>query len=270
MSDSDEQELLTEIDDHGIARITFNRPQARNALTTGMVHIMREFLKTIEYDPAVRCVIMTGAGEHFMAGGDVKGFGRALDVTPDERRRDFENRAGGAISLFAAMERCPKPIIAKVRGACAGASVGWAAAADFTYVSDTAIFLVAHIALGTSPDGAVTWHLPRTIGIRKAKEMALLGDRLSAAEAVEFGLANKMLPDAELDEAVEKLAMRLANGPSVAIGRTKLLINEWEHNSLATQMELEAQSFGICAATDDFYEGIRSFTEKRKPVFKGH
>jgi 2-(1,2-epoxy-1,2-dihydrophenyl)acetyl-CoA isomerase len=267
---SDEQELLTEIDEHGIARITFNRPQVRNALTSAMLSDMREFLKLIEYDPAVRCVVMTGAGDHFMAGGDVKGFDQALEATGDERRRDFEDRAGAAITLFTAMERCPKPIIAKVRGACAGASVGWAAAADFTYVSETAIFLVAHIALGTSPDGAVTWHLPRAVGLRKAKEMALLGDRLSAAEAVEFGLANKMLPDAELDAAVEALALRLAKGPSLAIGRTKLLLNQSAHNQLATQMDLEAQSFGICAGTDDFQEGVRSFAEKRKPVFKGN
>lgn len=264
-----EQEILTEIDGP-IARITFNRPHVRNALTAGMVETMRDFLKRIEHDPAVRCVVMTGAGEHFMAGGDVAGFARAVDATPDERRWDFEQRARSAVPLFSVMERLPQPIIAKVRGAVAGASVGWVAASDFVLVSDTALFVVAHIHLGTSPDGAVTWHLPRTIGVRKAKEMALLGDRLSAAEAVELGLANRLVPDAELDAETEKLAKRLANAPSYAIARTKRLINQAHANSLAQQMDLEAESFGACAATDDFVEGVRSFTEKRKAAFKGH
>lgn len=261
-------ELITEIDGP-IARITFNRPQARNALTSAMVLGMREFLMRIETDPAVRCVVMTGAGEHFMAGGDVGGFARAIDAAPAERRRDFEERARSAMSLFAVMERLPQPIIAKVRGAVAGASVGWVAAADFVLVSETALFVVAHIHLGTSPDGAVTWHLPRAVGLRKAKEMALLGGRLSAAEAVDCGLANRLVPDAELDAETEQLALRLASGPSVAIARTKALLNQAFANPLARQMELEAESFGACAATDDFAEGVHGFIDKRKTIFKG-
>ncbi len=264
-----EQEILTEIDGP-IARITFNRPHVRNALTSGMVETMREFLKKIEHDASVRCVIMTGAGDHFMAGGDVAGFGRAMDATPDERRSDFEQRARSAMPLFAVMERLPQPIIAKVRGACAGASVGWVAAADFVLLSETALFVVAHIHLGTSPDGAVTWHLPRSIGLRKAKEMALLGDRLNAQQAVDAGLANRVVADAELDAETEKLAHRLAAGPSVAIARTKRLLNESNGRSLAQQMDLETENFGACAATEDFAEGIRAFNEKRKAVFSGH
>ena len=265
---SEEPELLTEIDG-AVARITFNRPKVRNALTVGMVKGMQEFMKACEHDDRVRCIVMTGAGGHFMAGGDVQGFAKAVDVTPDERRRDFEQRALGAANLFAVIERMPKPIVAKVRGAVAGASVGWVAASDFALVSDTALFVVAHILLGTSPDGAVTWHLPRAIGLRKAKEMALLGDRLSAQEAVEFGLANRVVPDAELDAETEKLVDRLANGPTLAIGATKLLMNQASGNQLERQIQLEAQSFGNCAATRDFQEGIKAFVEKRSATFKG-
>ncbi|RJG08280.1 enoyl-CoA hydratase/isomerase family protein [Massilia cavernae] len=218
-----DQELITEIDGP-IARITFNRPQARNALTAGMVVAMREFLKQIETDPSVRCVVMTGAGDHFMAGGDVAGFAQALDAAPGERRRDFEERARSAMSLFAAMERLPQPIIAKVRGAVAGASVGWVAASDFVLVSDTALFVVAHILLGTSPDGAVTWHLPRAIGLRKAKEMALLGDRLSAAEAVAFGRQNRTSSaDAELDAETEEASAAPGERRASPFARTKML-----------------------------------------------
>lgn len=265
---TDQPELLTSIED-GIARITFNRPHARNALTGYMVDTMREFLKTVEHDPAVRCVIITGAGDHFMAGGDVKAFNEVLDMDGEARRRHFEIKASNAVGLFAVMERLPKPIIAKIRGACAGAAVGWAAAADFVLVSDTALFLVAHIKLGTSPDGAVTWHLPRVVGLRKAKEMAMLGDRVLAEEAVAIGLANRMVPDAELDAETEKLARRLAEGPTVAIGRTKQLLNVAAENTLQRQMQLEAEGFGACAVTDDFIDGMRSFAEKRAPVFKG-
>jgi 2-(1,2-epoxy-1,2-dihydrophenyl)acetyl-CoA isomerase len=265
---TDEPELLTEIND-GVARITFNRPKVRNALTTGMVTGMTDFMKRCEHDDAVRCIVMTGAGGHFMAGGDVAGFAKAIDQTPEERRLDFEGRARGAMGLFTVMERIPKPIVSKVRGAVAGASVGWVAASDFVLVSETALFLVAHIALGSSPDGAVTWHLPRSIGLRKAKEMCLLGDRLSAQDAVDFGLANRLVPDDQLDLETEKLIQRLASGPTKAIGRAKLLLNQSFANSQGTQMELEAQSFGDCAATSDFEEGVRGFVEKRKAVFKG-
>lgn len=263
-----EPELLTEIDG-AVARITFNRPQVRNALTTGMLKSMQEFLKECEHDDRVRCIVMTGAGGHFMAGGDVQGFARAVDVSPEERRRDFEMRALGAANLFAVMERIPKPIVSKVRGAVAGASVGWVAASDFVLVSDTALFIIAHVGLGTSPDGAVTWHLPRVIGLRKAKEMALLGDRLSAQEAVDFGLANRLVPDAELDAETEKLIDRLANGPTKAIGATKLLMNQAFGNQLERQIQLEAQSFGDCAATSDFKEGVKAFVEKRRAAFEG-
>lgn len=265
---SDEPELLIDIAD-GVARITFNRPHVRNALTAGMVIGITEFMKECELRDDVRCIVMTGAGGHFMAGGDVQGFAAAIDNPPDVRQRDFENRARSAMALFTVMERMPKPIVAKVRGAVAGASVGWVAASDFVLISDTALFLVAHIALGTSPDGAVTWHLPRSIGLRKAKEMCLLGDRLSAQDAVDFGLANRIVADDQLDEETEKLVRRLANGPTRAIGATKLLLNQAFANSQGMQMELEAQSFGKCAATSDFEEGIRGFVDKRKAVFEG-
>jgi 2-(1,2-epoxy-1,2-dihydrophenyl)acetyl-CoA isomerase len=263
-----EPEILTVIDGP-IARITFNRPQVRNALTAGMIERMRDFLAEIEFDSTVRCVVMTGAGDHFMAGGDVAGFGRSLELPPVARRRDFEQRARVAMPIFATLERLAKPVIAKVRGAVAGASVGWVAASDFVLVSETAMFVVAHVLLGTSPDGAVTWHLPRVVGLRKAKEMALLGGRLNAQEAVDCGLANRMVPDAELDTETEDLALRLASGPSIAIGRTKLLLNQAHDHELAQQMQLEVESFGICAGTSDFVEGVSAFNQKRKATFRG-
>jgi len=263
-----DEDLLTEVDG-AIARITFNRPHVRNALTAAMLERMRDFLMQVEYDPKVRCVVIAGAGGHFMAGGDVSGFAAAIEFPGAERRRDFERRARRAAPIFTVMQRMPQPIIAKVRGAVAGAAIGWIAASDFVLASDTAKFIVAQTSLGTSPDGGITWFLPRVVGMRKAKEMALLGLSFSAKEAMACSLINRVVGDAELDAEVEALASGLASGASFAIGRAKLLINASTVHSLANQLELECKAFGDCAATDDFAEGVRAFVEKRQALFRG-
>lgn len=266
---SGEPELLTEIGE-GIARITFNRPQARNALTMTMVEGMIDFLRECERRDDVRVIVLAGAGDHFMAGGDVKSFAQAAQASPEERRGQFETLALDNLPLFALMERIAKPIVAKVRGACAGASVGYVAAADFVLISNTALFMVANAAIGTSPDGATSWHLPRIVGLRKAKEMCLLGERLSAQQALDCGLANWLHADAELDAATEKLVGRLAKGPSIALGQAKLLLNAAQGNALNEQLSLEGRAAGICGASEDFAEGVASFVEKRTPQFKGY
>lgn len=265
---TEQPELVTEIAD-GVARITFNRPEARNALTTAMVHAMIAFLRECEGRDDVRVIVLAGAGDHFMAGGDVKAFAEAAALPADVRRAQFEELALDNLALFTVMERMAKPIVAKVRGACAGASVGYVAASDFVLASDTAMFVVANIALGTSPDGAVTWHLPRLVGPRLAKQMCLLGERLAAREALAAGLVNWVHRDNELDAATEALVARLAAGATTAIGFAKNMLNVSLANPLGEQLALEARYAGQSGATDDFAEGVRAFVEKRKPVFGG-
>lgn len=266
LTDRREADLLTAIDGP-IARMTFNRPQVRNALTADMLGEMAEFLERAEADPKIRCIVMTGAGDHFMAGGDVRGFADSLEASPAARRADFERRAGRAIPVFEAIARLTKPLVAKVRGAAAGASISWIAAADFVLVSDTAFFVFAHIGLGLSPDGGLSLFLPRVIGLRKAKELILLGGRLEASQAVAVGLANRLVPDADLDGETESLCRRLAAAPAEAFARSKRLLARAGTDELMAHMALEAESFGACAATEDFAEGVRAFLEKRKPVF---
>lgn len=261
-------ELLTEIA-AGIARITFNRPHVRNALTAGMVADMTSFLRECEQRDDVRVILLTGAGDHFMAGGDVKGFAEAVNAPADRRRAVFEGLAHDAAPLLSLMERIAKPIVAKVRGACAGASVGYVAGADFVAASDSAIFMVANLSLGLSPDGATTWHLPRVVGMRKAKQMCMLGERLTAQQALEVGLVSWIHADAELDEAVEKLLRRLAIAPTVAMGEAKRLLNSAPGQALTNQLALEAEAAGRCGATEDFAEGVAAFVEKRTASFRG-
>lgn len=260
------QDLLTRIDGP-VAHITFNRPAVRNAVNQGMLAAMRDFLAGIEQDPKVRCIVLTGAGDHFMAGGDVQGFKATLERSPEQRRADFTARVATAGRLFLQMERMPQPLVVRVRGAVAGAALGFVGAGDFAVCSDNAIFILSHVKIGASPDGASSYYLPRVLGVRKAKELAMLGERLDAAQALALGLATHVVPDAELDARVDALVRKLVEAPAESVRRAKMLMDAALGNTLAQQLKLEAESFAACAATDDFIEGVSAFAEKRAAVF---
>ncbi len=260
------EDLLTAIDG-AVARITFNRPQARNAVNSGMLAAMDRFLQSIEHDRQVRCIVIGGAGDHFMAGGDVIGFKEALEKGSEQRRAEFEARVQSAAPLFLQLARMPQPIVARVQGAAAGAAVGFVAGADIVICGASSIFVVAHVNIGASPDGSTSYHLPRAVGVRKAKELALLGEKLNAQEALALGLVNRVVPDAELDQAIASVVDRIVAAPATSIRRAKFLMQQSLGNSLERQLQLEAESFAECAATDDFVEGVSAFAQKRKAVF---
>jgi len=205
-----------------------------------------------------------------MAGGDVKSFAQmAKEQSPEELRTHFLHRIHDLHGFVSAMRRFPKPIIASVRGAAAGAGVSLAAACDLIIASEDAFFTLAYCHIGISPDGSATYSLPRMVGVKKAMEMVLLGDRLDAEAMAAAGLVNKVVPAAALDEETAKLAGRLAKGPTRAYSHAKRLMYASINNQLEHQLQLEAEAFADCAGSEDFREGVSAFVEKRKAVFKG-
>jgi 2-(1,2-epoxy-1,2-dihydrophenyl)acetyl-CoA isomerase len=253
----------------GIATLTMNRPEARNALSMEMRSQLCTALHDVEVDDSVRCVILTGAGEHFMAGGDVKGMGESIKKPPAEIKQEFLLRIHDLHPIMFAMRRMPKPIIASCRGAAAGAGVSMALACDLVIAADDAFFTLAYCKIGTSPDGSSSFHLPRAVGIKKAMEIALLGDRFDAQAAKDMGMINFVTPGEQLEEETLKLASRLARGPTHVYGNTKALFYRSLESEFESQLQAEAEYFADCASRADFKEGVNAFIEKREPRFTG-
>ncbi len=260
--------LLVSKDD-GVATLTMNRPEVRNALSMEMRTAMSDAIDDVEHDPSIRCVVLKGSGDHFMAGGDIKSFEPYTQLPPAERQSAFERRIHNLHPMIIAMRRMPKPIIASVRGAAAGAGMSFMMACDLAIAGDDAFFIYAYVGIGASPDGSGSFYLPRLVGLRKALEIAMLGDRFDAQAAKDLGLVNFVVPAADLEAETDKLARRLANGPTQAYAGVKRLMHASGGNSLETQLAMEAASFGRCAATDDWVEGVTAFLEKRRAQFKG-
>jgi 2-(1,2-epoxy-1,2-dihydrophenyl)acetyl-CoA isomerase len=254
----------------GVATLTMNRPEARNALSMEMRAQLIEVLHDIEHNDNVRCVVLKGAGDHFMAGGDVKGMSESIKKDPSDVRKEFLLRIHDLHPIMFAMRRMPKPIIASCRGAAAGAGVSMALACDLVIAADDAFFTLAYCKIGTSPDGSSSFHLPRAVGIKKAMEIALLGDRFGAQEAKDIGMINFVVPTAELDAETAALAQRLAAGPTHVYGNTKALFYRSLESEFESQLQAEAEYFADCASRADFREGVSAFVEKRSPNFTGN
>ena len=254
----------------GIATLIMNRPDARNALSMDMRKQLSEALHDVELDQSVRCVVLKGAGEHFMAGGDVKGMGESIKKSSNEIKKEFILRIHDLHPIMFAMRRMPKPVIASCRGAAAGAGVSVALACDLVIAAEDAFFTLAYCKIGTSPDGSSSFHLPRAVGIKKAMEIALLGDRFDAQTAKDIGMINFVVPTETLDSETDRLARRLASGPTHVYGNTKALFYQSLESEFESQLQAEAEYFSDCASRQDFKEGVSAFIEKRSPVFTGN
>lgn len=251
----------------GVATLTLNRPKALNALDTAMTKAFVPAVQQIASDPSIRVLIVQGAGDHFMAGGDIKNFSETLTASGAERKKHFLEMIHFIHAGIELMQRMDVVTVAKVRGACAGFGMSIAIGCDLTVASDDAYFATAYKAIGLTPDGGQSYFLPRLVGVKKAMELTLLSERIKADEAARLGFINKVVSVAELDAAVDRIAAQIARSARGSIAGIKRLTNTSMSNTLSAQLNAEAESFSTCASKDDFAEGIRSFIEKRPAKF---
>jgi 2-(1,2-epoxy-1,2-dihydrophenyl)acetyl-CoA isomerase len=253
--------------DGPVATLTLNRPESLNVLDLDMIDALVAHTATLAGDATVRCVVIRGSGKHFMAGGDIRMFAKQLAVSPPERQREFSRIIERVHVAIEQLQRMPQPVVASVQGAVAGFGLSLMGACDLAIAADTAYFTSAYRHIGVTPDGGSTWTLPRVVGVKKAMEIVLLGERFDAKEALRLGLVNRIVPEPALADATIVLADALATGPALAIANGKRLINQSLSQSLSAQLAAEAASFAACAARPDFAEGIEAFLAKRPPRF---
>jgi 2-(1,2-epoxy-1,2-dihydrophenyl)acetyl-CoA isomerase len=249
----------------GVATITLYRPDAANAIDLALARELMQVAIRCDEDPSVRAVILTGAGKMFCAGGDLKSFAAQGDRLPS-LLKEITTNLHAATSRFA---RMAAPLVVAVNGTAAGAGFSIAISGDLVVMAESAKLTMAYTAAGLSPDGSSTWFLPRLVGMRRAQELMLTNRRLSAAEALEWGLVNQVVPDAELAATAGALAKQLASGATRAFGTVKSLLASTFSESLETQMELEARGIAAMAGGADGREGIEAFVAKRAPKFSG-
>jgi 2-(1,2-epoxy-1,2-dihydrophenyl)acetyl-CoA isomerase len=248
-----------------VARVVLSRPDAFNAVSLKMALELREAMRRVEMDGALRALILTGDGRAFCAGGDVAGFHAALPA-PEQLIKDIVLPLHDAVAIMTHMD---KPVIAAVNGVAAGAGVGLLLAADLALAAESAKVSLAYTGIGASPDGGTTFYLPRVVGVRRALELVLENRVLGAQEALGFGLFNAVVPDAALQTGALERAQRLAAGPTRAYGTAKRLVHGSFDSSFESQLMREGRGIAAMASTADFAEGVTAFVQKRKPDFKG-
>jgi 2-(1,2-epoxy-1,2-dihydrophenyl)acetyl-CoA isomerase len=259
------QTLLFEVNEN-IAKITLNRPEAMNALSTDLATELIQVFESLSANSDIRAVVLTGTGKAFSAGGDVKQMATVIGEDAPNKFRlalDIYHR------LILLMRELPKPIIAAVNGVAAGAGFNLALACDVRIAASTAKFSQAFIRIGLIPDFGGTFFLPRIVGWAKAMELMMTGELIDAEKAKELGLVNLVVKGDELNETAGFFAKQAAELPTSAIGRLKKLLDASYTSTLSQQLELEAEMQMQCSATEDFTEGVKSFVEKRQAKFKG-
>ena len=249
--------------DQGIATLTLNRPAVMNALNFDIVHALDRHLEAMRFDPGVRVVIITGAGEKaFCAGADLK---ERATLSP-EQVKGFLFLLG---QVFNAIEQHPKPVIAAINGSAFGGGLELALAADIRLAAESAVVGLTETRLAIIPGGGGTQRLPRLIGKGKAKELIFTGRRIGAAEALSIGLVNQVCAVDQLQAEALKMAAEICQGGPIAVQQAKYAINAGLESDLHTGLAIEANAYQICIPTEDRLEGLAAFREKRKPVYRG-
>ena len=248
---------------NGVGKITLNRPEKYHSFVREMALQLQELLDNYKEDKAVRAILITATGKAFCAGQDL---GEATDPNGPELTQIVQEHYNPIIRKIRNIE---KPIVAAVNGVAAGAGASIALACDIVVATESASFIQAFSKIGLIPDSAGTFFLPRLIGFQKALALAMLGDKISASEADAMGMIYKCVPTDEFDDTITKVALKLANMPTKALGLIKELFNTSMTNDLKSQLALESKLQIEAASTEDYAEGVAAFIEKRKPEFKG-
>ena len=249
----------------GVATITLNRPANMNAMSPLMGAELHAAALQIDANQNVRAVVLTGAGKVFCAGGDLGEFAAAGDGA----RTLIMKMTGDLHLALSRLARNAAPVIAAVNGTAAGAGFSLLMAADLAIAAESAVMTMAYTNAGLSPDGSSTYYMPRKIGDRRARELMLTNRVLSAAEALDWGVVNRVVADDQVLAEAQQLAAKLAQGPTQAYGQVKALLDGSFNQSLESQMELEARGIAAMISSPDGQEGLHAFLEKRKPQFTG-
>jgi 2-(1,2-epoxy-1,2-dihydrophenyl)acetyl-CoA isomerase len=260
-------ETVTWERDGGVGRIVLNRPETLNAWNTQLGHDLRAVVAEAASDVAIRAVLVTGAGRAFSSGADLKA---GFEDTAEDGMPDIRGRLHALFHpILVGLRTMDKPVVAAVNGPAAGIGVSLALACDLVVAAESAFFQLAFANIGLMPDGGSTLFVPARVGKARAFEMALLAERVPAAQALEWGLINRVHPDDELVAAADALVERLANGPTRAYASAKQALNATIYPNLDEQLGLEAELQHALGRSKDFMEGGIAFAEKRAPEFRG-
>ena len=248
------------------AKVELNRPERMNAWSNQFSLDLLAAIREVTEDPGVRAVLVTGAGRAFSSGADLKEAAQQADGGSVDVYRMLTERYH---PLITGIRRMPKPVIAAVNGPAAGIGLSLALACDLVVAAESAYFSLAFVNIGLVPDGGSSLFVPSRVGFARAAELAMLGERLAARKALDWGLINQVWPDAEFGEQTSKLLDRLASGATRSYAGTKRQLNQWLYERMDAQLEFEAQIQKEMAASGDFAEGLAAFAEKRPPRFSG-
>jgi 2-(1,2-epoxy-1,2-dihydrophenyl)acetyl-CoA isomerase len=251
----------------GVGRLTLNRPESLNAWNSELGQELKRVVTEEAADPAVRAVVLTGAGRGFSSGADLRS---GFDADPEDGLPDLRKALNDLYHpVISGVRTLEKPVVAAVNGPAVGIGASLALACDLVLAAESSYFGLAFVNVGLMPDGGSTLFVPARVGKARAFEMALLGERVPAARALEWGLVNAIHPDDRLMEEADALVKRLAGGPTRSYAGTKRALNRTLYPDLEGQLDLEAELQHALARTGDFQEGVMAFVEKREPAFEG-